>query len=140
MLRVVTQQGPADERFGSAGDRVLVVEAIRMVPQAVMTDPYLSIVLAPFRAIDPGFIVRTAPQVVVAPLFGNGFDILDVCARLIRCSFRGRVVALSHPLPDREGVLREIRGESGRIEVDLIEIPRPSASRTDPGRLRQVPR
>ncbi|MCX7888188.1 MAG: hypothetical protein N2422_00470 [Rhodobacteraceae bacterium] len=139
MLRVVTPDGPADERFGRSGDRVLVIEAIRLIPQAVMTDPHLNIVLTPFRAVDPGFISRTAPQVVVAPLFGHGFDILDVCARLLRSNFRGRVIALSHPLPDPEGVLHEIRGDAGAIEIDLIEVPKLPAARTAPPRLRRVP-
>ncbi len=113
--------GPS-EAFGPPGTRLLIVEAARLLPSALIEANARSVVITRLSSIDRQFIDRVAPDVIVAPLFGAGFDILDLVARLATTGFRGRVLAISGPLPDPAAVAGEIRSAAKGLRIDLIEL------------------
>lgn len=65
-----------------------------------------------------------AAALIVAPLFGPGFDAIELMELLSRGGFAGVLRLLSPRLPDREVVLRELRptAEGSRIRLELVEI------------------
>lgn len=79
-----------------------------------------------FAMVDAGLILRMHPDIVLAPLIGNSFDILDLAARLIRIGFGGHLSILSQQIPDMDSVLNEIRDAVPEISVDLVALkPQP---------------
>ncbi len=60
---------------------------------------------------------------IITPLFGNGFDALDVIEQLEGKNFRGLLKVLAPVLSDRTVVLEELRAAAGLLEItiDLCE-------------------
>lgn len=106
--------------LGPPGTRLLVIDAMRLLPGATLADRAGSVVVSRLPSIDRTFIDRVAPDIVVAPLFGASFDIIDLVTRLTESGYAGRVVALSGWLPDPETVAEEIRAGAGRMQVEVF--------------------
>lgn len=69
--------------------------------------------------LDISLIERIRPDLVLAPLLGEGFDILDVAQSLSRVGFSGRLIAVSPTLPNPRGVLAELRGHCKGFTVEI---------------------
>jgi hypothetical protein len=126
-MDVMTEQGQIPvgqpDAFGPPGTRLLVVEAARMVPGRVLSDPSRSVIIARFASIDRMFLDRVGADIVAAPLFGAVFDILDLIDRLLKGGYQGHVVALSGRLPDASVVERDIRGHAGLLTIEIVQVP-----------------
>jgi hypothetical protein len=127
-----------DPRFGVPGDKLLVVEAIRILPVSVLADPDRPVSLARYRNIDRALLNRIMPDVIVAPLFGATFDVLDLLERLERLGFTGRLVAVTPPIPNAGVVLAEVRAHAKRIAVALVEFEERTRENWERPKLRQV--
>lgn len=92
---------------------------------ARMPDPGAALVLTRFATLDATLLARVMPDLVLAPLFGPGFDILDLAQRLTLLGYRGPLRALASALPDPEAVAREVRGHCLGIDFALILIAGP---------------
>lgn len=112
------------EARGEAARRCLVVE-LGPAMLARMPDPGAALVLARFATIDATLMARVMPDLVLAPLFGSGFDILDLAQRLVMLGYRGPLRALTAALPDPDAVAREVRGHCKGIDFGLIVIAVP---------------
>lgn len=64
-----------------------------------------------------------ALELVVAPLFCNSFDALEIIERLGAQDYRKTLRVVAPKLPNRQVVLRELRSHAARqgITVELIE-------------------
>lgn len=117
------RHGPANRASASAGeDRptlVLIVPEATAVSAPVPGAP----VIAPPAAVDAAFLARHAPQVIVAPLFTAGFDLLDFAAGLVRLGYAGSLRALSPPLPNPGLVRRELRAAAPGLDIDFYDSP-----------------
>lgn len=109
--------------FGPPGARILVVEAARLIPGHVLSDTSRSVIIARFASIDRALLERVGTDIIAAPLFGAGFDILDLIQRLKSAAYRGHVVALTGRLPDVGVVEREIRAQCGSLTVEIVQMP-----------------
>jgi hypothetical protein len=126
-MNLMTQQAldiaRQDDPFGPPGARILVVEAARLIPGSVLSDTSRSVIVARFASIDRVFLDRIGADIVAAPLFGSGFDILDLIQRLKKSGYHGHVIAVSGRLPDVAVVEREIRAQCGSLTVAVLELP-----------------
>lgn len=92
---------------------------------ARLPDAGAALVLTRFAMLDATLMARVMPDLVIAPLFGSGFDILDLAQRLVMLGYRGPLRALTAALPDPDAVAREVRGHCKGIDFGLIVIAPP---------------
>lgn len=85
-----------------------------------------ALVLTRYVTLDASLLARVMPDLVIAPLFGPGFDILDLAQRLMVLGYRGPLRALTRPLPDPGAVIGEVRGHCRGIDFDLIILAPPA--------------
>lgn len=112
---------------GDIGDRrILFVdlpgELVAALPALTEQPP----VSTDFRGLTIDLIARHDPNLVIAPLVGKGFDILDVAAQLLRCGYTGTLRALTAPLPNLSAVRTEVRGHCADIDVDIVVVSPPA--------------
>ncbi len=113
---------PGADAFGPTGTRILAVEAARLLPSSLLSDRSRSVIVARIGGVDRMFLDRVTPDLIAAPLFAARFDILDLIARLVRCGYRGRVIALTGVLPNPRAVEDEIRALAGPVDFALVEV------------------
>ena len=81
------------------------------------------LVVTRFDMIGPSMLRQIGPAAVIAPLIGGGWDITDLALRLQAARFRGRLLAVSVPLPRGALVLRELRNSFPELDIGLMEMP-----------------
>ncbi|MDP5084556.1 MAG: hypothetical protein NWQ23_03975 [Yoonia sp.] len=64
-----------------------------------------------------------APDIILSPLLANGFDALDIAARLQGFGFKGRYRVVAAPVPNADVVLADIRTHAPDIDFDLLLVP-----------------
>lgn len=124
--RTTARDGPLRRRAATTGARrkppepevtgpaiLLGVEAV--IPDAVLLD-------APDR-IDAALLARLSPTRVICPLFAAEYDALTVAQRLSRLGYTGLLLVVAPDLPNPRMVEKEIRNQSGGIEVRVISRP-----------------
>ncbi len=68
------------------------------------------------------FLLNHQPDVILSTLVTAYFDIMELAVKLDQLDFKGRVRAITPPLPDPGLILREIRFECPALDFDLIEV------------------
>ena len=99
---------------------ILLVEASHAMRLIAPLSRSQSIVLTRFELFGRELVERVRPDAVVAPLIGARFDIVDLAEGLQDARFRGRLIALSGPLPDRTMVKREVHAACPGIAFEMI--------------------
>lgn len=66
-------------------------------------------------------ITEFAPEIVMSPLVGLSFDVMDVAHKLKKLRFLGRYLAVCDTLPDALGVCRELRECVPDIDLQIVE-------------------
>ncbi len=81
-----------------------------------------------WKMVNPSALASYRPMpdsldLVVAPLFGQDFDALEILEQLAGQGYRGTLRVIAPHLPNRQIVLRELRSHAARqgILVDLVE-------------------
>lgn len=67
-------------------------------------------------------VAARRPSAVAIALFGMTHDVLDLAEGLARAGYRGRVLALSPPLPNRRLVQRELASQVPGLRLRLITL------------------
>lgn len=67
-------------------------------------------------------VAARKPRAVAIALFGMSHDILDLAEALARAGYRGRVLALSPPLPNRKLVQRELATQVPGLRFKLVTL------------------
>jgi hypothetical protein len=112
--------GTAPAGLGAGGASVLAVDLVAGDIDALLTPPPRACVFVRFAKLTPDFLALAAPDVVVAPLFGPDFDILDLADRLAEAAFAGRLYALTAPLPRPDAVRAEVLNHAPGLAFDLV--------------------
>jgi hypothetical protein len=85
--------------------------------------PGWTCVMARFAHLDGTLLGRVAPDLVMFPLFGLGFDALQVVERLGQLGYRGRLCCVTVPLPAPDVVRAELERANGGRQLSLITRP-----------------
>lgn len=72
-----------------------------------------------FHSLTPDLLDDLAPEMVLSPLMGEGFDAVELARRLWQLGFAGRYRALTTPLPDLDAVRAEVREAAPDLDFDL---------------------
>lgn len=106
--------------FPSAGTALAI--DLRDAPRLVQREaPGWSVVVTRFSLMRGPVLLRVAPDLVMFPLFGDGYDALQVVERLGELGYRGRLCCVTEPLPAPEVVLGELRAANGGRGLRLVE-------------------
>lgn len=108
------------------GRRVLLID---LPPDMVAAIPGVARMdqrTARFKDVDIDLVARHDPELVLAPLVGKGFDILDVGALLLRCGYLGPLRALTTPLPNLTSVRAEVRNHCVGLDFDFLVMSPPA--------------
>ena len=115
----IPASGPPD----SADKRLLMIE---VAPSAMATMKKINnyaFIFTRFATLDASTIARIMPDIVLAPLLGKGFDIMDVAAHLVSLGYSGPLRAVTGQLPNPAAVLAELRANCVGLEIDLLILP-----------------
>lgn len=108
-------------RSMSAAVRCLVIGQTRagLAARAQMQVDAMSIRFSELRSFFPA---PATLELVVAPLFSNDFDALELIDLVAEHGYRGTVRVVSPDLPNRAAVLRELRSHAVRrgITVEMV--------------------
>lgn len=73
--------------------------------------------------LTPALIYEFAPTMVLSPLMGDNFDVVDVALRLNELEFDGQYRAITETLPDPEIICKEVRALAPKVDFDLLMMP-----------------
>lgn len=116
---------PAAETGQGAGPRrprVLAIDGREAMSVLERCRKPVALVLAHGRDLDATLITRVAPRAVVFALFAAQNDAIAVLARLDKAAHRGRILALSPPLPNPRMVERELRGRFPALRLRILQV------------------
>jgi hypothetical protein len=108
------------------GRRVLLIDIPADMVATIPGVARMAQTRARFKEVDINLIARQDPELVLAPLVGNGFDILDVGALLLRCGYLGPLRALTAPLPNLQSVRSEVRSHCVGLDFDFLVMSPPA--------------
>ncbi len=104
------------------GERIMMVGAMPTLDAHLRDSGCESIVSVAYSNLTATTIAQVRPDLVLAPLLGPGFDIVDIGVRLEAMGYNARLSAVTVPLPDAVAVAREIRNQFRNLEFALIEL------------------
>lgn len=104
------------------GSRIMVVGAMSMLDGFLRDCGSESIVSIAYASLTPVTVAKVRPDLVLAPLLGAGFDIVDIGARLAAMGYRARLRAVTPPLPDAAAVVRELSMQFRDLDFALVEL------------------
>jgi hypothetical protein len=99
---------------------VIGIPHARAAEGSLRPEEFASIALSEFDAQLP---LPAGLELIVAPLFCNTFDALEIIERLGAVDYRKTLRVMAPKLPNRQIVLRELRSHASRqgITIELIE-------------------
>lgn len=127
-----TRDPDTGRRLDAAGARVLAVGLAASQIDPLMAGAPLSCVFVRFAQMTDAFLEMMAADLVVAPLFGADFDVLDLVDRLVAAGFKGKLLALTPPLPRPDAVRAEVRVHAPGMDFELV-IAGPAGGDAGPG-------
>ncbi|EBA10955.1 hypothetical protein [Roseobacter sp. CCS2] len=75
------------------------------------------------RALTKTTLDDLSPSVILSPLMGDDFDVLDVAMRLVTFGYDGRYRAITENLPDAEMIRKEVRAHAPDLDFDILVMP-----------------
>jgi hypothetical protein len=78
-----------------------------------------------YAEVTAALLAATLPDVVLSPLFGEGFDAIDLARRLVALDYRGRYRVVADGLPEPGVVRAEVRAQAPGLDFDLFVIDSP---------------
>lgn len=76
-----------------------------------------------FAALTSAILDTVAPDIILSPLMGDNFDVLDIAQRLSNLNFEGRYRVIADSLPDAQMVRREVCNHAPSLDFDLLTMP-----------------
>lgn len=81
---------------------------------------------AEFSELTPEILQTFAPDIVLSPLMGDDFDVLDIAVKLLDLGFEGRYRVISDDLPNMGMIKKEVRHHAPGLDFDLLTMPQAS--------------
>lgn len=106
---------------------ILVVEIMMTNNRASLDDgrirgkvTHLPIVYTKFDRFARGLVRSLTPEIVVAPLFSDRFDCIDVGRHLQSENYAGRFAIMARDLPNRSMVERELSRHFPKLDIQVF--------------------
>ncbi|KQI72863.1 hypothetical protein AN191_05765 [Loktanella sp. 5RATIMAR09] len=85
--------------------------------------PFDNVQFIDLRCLTAELFDTFSPDLILSPLFGDGFDAIDVAQRLVALGYQGRYRAISENMPDIGMVIKEVRTQAEGLDFDLLALP-----------------
>lgn len=95
--------------------RVLAVEVARLG-----LDQDDLVIHTQLRHVSMQMLAEVRPDLIIGPLIAADWDIVDLCHRISRCGYQGRILALTRPLPRADLVAGEVGALFPNLEFGLL--------------------
>lgn len=95
-------------RWGAGGRSVVPFENVEFIDPSRLTAELLDTV---------------NPDLILSPLWGDAFDVIDVAQQLVALGYRGRYRAVSENMPDVAMIINEVRTQAEGLDFDLLALP-----------------
>ena len=109
---------------GPVRRRILILGSVQDIPEVLRDCDGASVVIAPYRVLDTGLLVRSRPDCILVPLIGTGHDMADVAERLSALAYQGILRCYGRPLPRRDEVVQSLSEAFPGIVFEFVEVPR----------------
>lgn len=63
------------------------------------------------------------PEIILSPLVGTSFDVLEVAEKLQQINFKGRYRAICTDIPDVEIIRSDVSQVAPDLDFDLFQVP-----------------
>jgi hypothetical protein len=79
------------------------------------------------KALNVDVLQSFQPEMVLSPLFGDDFDVIDIAATLRRLGYRGRYRAIAPYIPNTSIIVAEVACVAPAIDFDILVMPEEAA-------------
>ncbi|OOY20626.1 hypothetical protein BMI86_08835 [Thioclava sp. DLFJ5-1] len=107
----------------SETSNLLLVDPARELPSSLKEISGQAIQVLQYDQITAQKMVKLRPELVLAPLLSERFDILDLAKRLEEFGFTGKLRAYSRPLPNIAAIRQEVRAAHPQLDFDIFTLP-----------------
>lgn len=127
MQKIARQQSPAFPAPELAlADRILVIGNLaRWSAEGRKVVPLDDVQYIDLCSLTAELLDAFDPDLVLSPLFGGGFDVIDVAERLAALGFQGRYRVVTETMPDLAMIRKEVRAQAEGLDFDLLALPPP---------------
>lgn len=102
--------------------RVLLIDSSELLRDLDPRPGIRDIILTQYRLLGPSMLAQVQPEGIVAPLIGQGWDLVDLADRLTMMKWSGILFAITPALPRRDLVMHEVEGLFPKLRLRLLEI------------------
>ncbi|OOY08774.1 hypothetical protein BMI89_11485 [Thioclava sp. F36-7] len=102
---------------------LLLIDPARELPSSLKEISGQAIQVLQYDQITAKNLVKLRPELVLAPLLTERFDILDLAKRLEEFGFTGKLRAYSRPLPNIAAIRQEVRAAHPQLDFDIFTLP-----------------
>lgn len=99
-----------------------LVVGVKPEADHVKTSPWADFHFVDFRSITPELIADIQPEIVFSPLFGSGYDAIDIAHLLADTGFDGQYLALCAPMPDTDMIKTEVGNAVPGLYFDVLSL------------------
>lgn len=105
--------------YPTARPRILAIDTPELSALWPLCHAHVALQPVSLARLDAGLTAAVAPRAVIFALFAAAPDVFQTADRLTRLGYRGRVFALSGPLPNHRMVERELRADFPALRLRI---------------------
>ncbi len=113
-----------DKDVGPSETILIIGDLARWNAQGRGVVSYENFKFSEFGSLTAPLFANIAPTVVLSPLVGDNFDVIDVAIRLTELKYGGRYRVIADDLPNEDMIRKEVRAHAPDLDFDLLTVPR----------------
>ncbi|WP_159086926.1 hypothetical protein [Loktanella sp. Alg231-35] len=128
LIREYPTVRPLSER--DPADRTLVIGNMRRwVAEGRLTSSLRDFTFLNFGELSAEALKAHTPDIILSPLVGDDFDVIEIAQQLATLAFSGRYRAIAERLPNAEMIRKEVSEQATDLDFDVLLMPRDPAER-----------
>jgi hypothetical protein len=118
-----------DTQFSVTEDKELTEKTLvignlaRWNAQGRQTNPLEHVQFSDLGTLTQATLDELSPTVILSPLMGDNFDVLDVADRLTALGYSGRYRVISENLPNVQMIKSEVKAHAPDLDFDVLMMP-----------------
>lgn len=112
---------PATVDTADVYDRTLIIgDSNRWKDEGRITSGLRDFAFLELSELNARLLEEHQPDIILSPLVGDNFDVIDVVTQLDALGYTGRYRAIAETAPDTAMILREVSAIAPEIDFDLL--------------------
>jgi hypothetical protein len=105
-------------------DHILVIgNKRRWAAEGRMTSSLRDFSILNFEDLNAKALRDHTPDIILSPLIGDDFDVIEIVEMLVALGFSGRYRVIAEQLPDADIVRREVAALATGLDFDILMTP-----------------